>query len=194
MPKLVLLIIAIVWGGWLFYEPSIEHGPGVMAPSKPIQVKPTDPASFSFRGYKIDPLADFSVHARVLSRQAYTTGRESDLSPLDLALGWGRMSDSSVLAPFRFTQSGRWYHYKTSTWTVPKVEVTRFSANMHLIPSTQATEDALNQIIVGDVIRITGSLVNVESKDGWTWKSSTTRNDAGAGSCEIIWVTEVEIE
>ena len=188
-----LLVALVVLAAWFFYEPSIEHGPGVLAPDDPIQVTPADPTPFEFRDYSFEPLADFSLIARVLGRQTYRTGRESDLSPLDLALGWGRMSDSTVLEPFRFSQSSRWYRYKTSEWTISKTEVTRHSANMHMIPSTPEIDAKLDDIIVGQVISLSGSLVRIEAKDGWKWKSSLTRSDDGAGSCEIIWVTDIQL-
>ena len=193
MPKLLIVAILILAGMWIWHEPTIEHGPGVLAGDEPVQASAADPRPFDFRGYSIQPLADFSVHARVLSRKTYRTGRESELAPTDLALGWGPMSDSTVLAPFRFTQSGRWYRYQTDTWTIPKVEVTRHSANMHLIPSSPEIQETLNDVVVGDIVQLSGSLVKVEAADGWKWKSSTTRNDAGAGSCELIWVTEATI-
>src|SRR6185369_12554143 len=60
-------------------------------------------------GYRIAPLQSFSLEARVLASERYRFGREADLSPIDLALGWGAMSDSAVLADFDITQSGRFY-------------------------------------------------------------------------------------
>ena len=54
------------------------------------------------------------------------------------------------------------------------------------------TGTVLDDIIVGQIISLSGSLVRVEAKDGWKWKSSLTRSDDGAGSCEIIWVTDIQ--
>ena len=193
MLRLITLIALGVLGTCLFYEPSIEHGPGVLAPSDPIQVDPADSTEFEFRDYTFKPLADFSLEARVLSRERYRNDRESELAPIDLALGWGRMSDSTVLEPFTFSQSGRWYRYKTTKWTIPKSEVTRHSANMHIIPSTPELEAKLDTIVVGQVITLTGSLVHIKAKDGWAWKSSMTRKDDGAGSCEVIWLTSLQL-
>jgi hypothetical protein len=42
-------------------------------------------------------LASFDIRARVLARERYRFDRAADLSPIDLALGWGRMSESAVL-------------------------------------------------------------------------------------------------
>jgi hypothetical protein len=43
---------------------------------------------FDFKNYQITPLASFVIKAKVLSKNSYMLGRESDLSPIDLALGW----------------------------------------------------------------------------------------------------------
>ena len=111
-----------------------------------------------------------------------------------LALGWGAMSDSAVLAPFTFSQSGRWYLYATPEWPIPKSEVIRHSANMHLIPSTPEIESLLDDVVVGQVVTLGGSLVKVEADDGWKWVSSMSRSDTGQAACEIIWVTELKLE
>ena len=147
---------------------------------------------FEFKGYTFKPLADFSIEARKdVSAIAVTEG---DLAPIDLILGWGRMSDSTVLAPFTFSQSGRWYRYKTQHWTIPKSEVIQHSANMHIIPSTAELESKLNAIVEGQVINLEGSLVHVKAQDGWQWKSSMTRTDSGTGSCEVIWLRSLSTD
>ena len=64
--------------------------------------------------YALSPLADFKVEARVLSRHDYTFDAGSALAPTDLALGWGRMSDSAVIERLDIAQPARFftYHWK----------------------------------------------------------------------------------
>jgi hypothetical protein len=38
----------------------------------------------------------------------------------------------------------------------------------------------------GDQIRLRGYLVRVAASDGWQWRSSLTRDDTGAGACELV--------
>jgi NMD protein affecting ribosome stability and mRNA decay len=65
---------------------------------------------------------------------------------------------------------------------------------MHLIPATDIVEGVIKEIRNGDIIELSGSLVNVQSdSDGWHWKSSQTRNDTGKGACELIWVDQLQI-
>ncbi len=139
-----------------------------------------------------EPLAGFSVAARVLAREDYDDDREARYAPLDLALAWGRMRDDQVLSQLDISQSGRFYRYRWSGEPpLPPDELVRSSANMHLIPADDAVRAALDGIDRDDRVRIDGWLVQVRANDGWQWRSSLTRDDAGAGACELIYVCAV---
>ena len=143
----------------------------------------------------LQPLAGFSVDARVLSRENYRLGREAELSPTDLALGWGRMGDEAVLSKLAISQAGRWYHYR---WRgdppIPPQEIIQSSANMHMIPSDRTVASALREVRPGQRVRIDGWLVQVDAKDGWHWRSSLTRHDTGGGACEVVYVCSISRE
>jgi hypothetical protein len=188
----VILAVLAVW--FLFLrDSSVELGPGIHAPDPPVQNAIRQSSSMLEGGYVITPLADFQVQAKVLGRKNYSWGRESDLSPVDLALGWGRMSDESVLRHFDISQSGRWYYWRTERLVIPRNEVQISSANMHMIPASDEIADRLDEVKEGEIVRFRGKLVKVESGDGWRWISSTTRDDRGNGSCEIVWVEDFDI-
>ena len=72
-------------------------------------------------------------------------------------------------------------------------EIETNSANMHLIPSNPAIEDAIDGIRQGELIRLSGQLVRVDAEDGWHWVSSLSRDDTGNGACELIWVENLEL-
>lgn len=172
---------------------------GLAAVSQPMADGPaqeaTSQAAFEFRGYQVKPLATFAVRARVLSREDYYVGKEAELSPLDLALGWKRMADPAVYEALNITQGGRWYRY---TWRdqppIPLQEIIESSANMHMIAATPVVERALKKARAGAYIRITGRLVEVTHPSGWRWTSSLTRSDSGANSCELVFVESVQVE
>jgi len=174
---------------------TVAQGPGVLAPEVPLQSSAGAAAAFEHEGYRITPLHRFELKARVLSREDYHLGEESKLSPTDLALGWGRMSDGAVLEKIDISQSGRWYRWYTSEPPIPLDEIAVSSANMHLIPANDEVARALAQVRKGHVVSVQGLLVRVvHPTSGWTWTSSETRTDTGGGSCELIWVERLAIQ
>ena len=193
MKKVLLLIFMIVV--WKFYNQTgeVSLGPGVMVREVPQQESISSPVSHSVDKYTIKEIAKFSIKAKVLSKENYYIGREADLSPTDLALGWGNMSDESVLEKIEISQSSRFYYWHVESFPIPQHEIQNHSANMHLIPANDSVKSEIGKIRKGDIIEISGSLVNVTSKDGWHWKSSLTRNDTGMGACELIWVKNLSI-
>lgn len=176
------------------YNRAAPAGQALPLPLAPEQTA-TQAAPFAFGGYQLRPLADFALRARVLSRENYFADAGADLSPLDLALGWGRMADPAVYEPLNISQGGRWYRY---SWRdqppIPPQEIIESSANMHLIAATPAVERALKNARKGAYIRITGKLVEATRPDGWRWTSSLTRTDSGARACELVFVESAEVE
>ncbi|MGD8956436.1 MAG: hypothetical protein PVJ03_03820 [Chromatiaceae bacterium] len=188
---LIILLTALLVWQFAVRETRIELGPGVHAPDTPEQQALDSPESFAMNGYRITPLAKFRIRAKVLSREDYRFGREADLSPLDLAFGWGRMSDEAVLRNITISQSGRWYRWRTDDFPIPRREIETHSANMHLIPANDRVEDELDDIDAGQVVELRGLLVRADADDGWRWVSSLTRDDTGARACELVYVEQV---
>lgn len=153
---------------------------------------PDDLPAFNLQAGTLTPLAGFSVSARVLGRKDYASGREADFSPTDLALGWQRMRDDEVLSRMDISQSDRWYRYRWRDGPpIPPREIIESSANMHMIPSSPDVAHALRQVRPDDRVRIDGWLVQADAPDGWRWRSSLTRDDTGAGACELIYVCAI---
>lgn len=188
---LIILLTALLVWQFSVSETPVELGPGVHAPDTPQQQALESPDSFALNGYRITPLAKFTIRAKVLSREDYRFGREADLSPLDVALGWGRMSDEAVLRNITISQSGRWYRWRTDAFPIPRREIETHSANMHLIPANDRVEDTLDDVDAGQVVELRGMLVRADADDGWRWVSSLTRNDTGARACELVYVEQV---
>jgi len=186
----ILLAALLIWQ-FFFRHEVVELGPGVLAADGPVQASLDSADSFELEGYRITPLAEFRIRAKVLSRETYSMGNESDLSPIDLALGWGRMSDEEVLQDIAISQSGRWYRWRTQSPPIPRREIETHSANMHIIPADENTEDLIGDIRQGQIIDLSGLLVRADADDGWHWVSSLTRDDTGARSCELFYVKRV---
>lgn len=192
----LLAIVLVAFGAarWAMQRP-IVHSAGTLVSAEPRQDSPSDAAPVEFGDFVLTPLADFELEARVLSREDYGFGTESSLSPTDLALGWGRMSDSAVIEQLEIRQSARFYHYRWRDQPpIPPREIVRSSANMHLIPADADVARELARVREGELVSLRGRLVEARRADGWHWRSSLTREDSGAGACELVLVDSLSRE
>lgn len=192
---LILSLIALCFLGYREWGSGpVGHPPGVLVKEQPVQVE-AGSSVFRFGDYILTRRARFEVRARVLSKEPYYLGRTADLSPVDLALGWGVMSDSAVLDRIDVSQSGRWYH--TRYELPPPVDerlMMASSSNMHMIPARKDVEGALKKLRVGDIVDIRGFLVDVDHESGWYWRTSMSRTDTGDGACELVYVESLIVE
>jgi hypothetical protein len=190
-----IIIVLILLGGWRhWHDRPLALPPGSIAPNDPVQTSVSKSEVFQQGKYELEALANFDIEARVLSKESYYADRESELVPVDLALGWGAMSDSAVLEKLSISQGGRFYYYRWED-EPPRSpsEIASHSANMHLIPTSSALEKKIKNVRVGQVVHIVGQLVEARSPDGWHWRSSLTRDDTGAGACELVRVESLDI-
>ena len=209
--RLISLLLAVgLLGWWLSLRapaapapasataavPACPLPPRVARGAPPLQgAVPPSLLAIALDGATLQPLASFSIEARVLGREDYRLGREAAFSPTDLALGWGRMDEDAVLAALDISQASRWYRYRwQGAPPIPADEIARSSANMHMIPASDEVAAALNRIKRDDRVRIDGWLVQVDADDGWRWRSSLTRDDSGGGACELVYVCAVTRE
>ena len=130
----------------------------------------------------------------MLGREDYRFGREARLSPTDLALGWGPMSEPGLAERLNVSQGGRWYRYRWGGEGPPMSPdaIARNSSNMHMVPIDAGVARRLDRVREGDLVRVHGWLVSIDSADGWRWQSSMSRDDTGAGACELVLVCAIE--
>jgi len=190
---LALLALAGCLGAWWWQGRPLEQPAGILAPQEPLQAEPASREAWSFREYRITPLARFELRARVLGAERYRFDRAAELSPVDLVLGWGPMSDSRVLKAISIRQQDRWYFWRAGQLPISMGDVSSHSANMHLIPASGSVASRLLSARVGQILELRGQLVRADGKDGWHWVSSLSRTDTGDGSCEVIWVESATV-
>ncbi|NNH39557.1 hypothetical protein [Acinetobacter terrae] len=182
-----LIIFAIgfaLWSYWLKPDKGISDAADYQ----------TTAGSHQFNGYSMTNLEPYTGEFRVLSKENYNFGRESEISPVDFALGWDKMADPQVYQQLSIRQSNRWYYWRyENAPPIPVREIETHSANTHLIPATKAIAKQLAQIDQDNLIYLKGQLVEVKSSDGWTWRSSLSREDTGGGACELMLVEEVRV-
>lgn len=178
---------------WWMARP-VKQAPGVLVSADPVQSEPVGMPAIDKPGYQIKALAQYEIKARVLSSERYRWDAGADLVPVDLAVGWGAMSNTAVLDELDIWQNGRWYQWRTKSFPIPPEEVTRLSANMHLIAADKAVAKQIARARNGQVVTMKGYLVEARRADGFTWSSSLSRTDSGAGACELMWVSTFDIE
>ena len=134
------------------------------------------------------PFARYAIHARVLGAKRYWFDALAPIMPLDLALAWSEADKDAVQAVLSISQWNRWYRWRAKTLPLPASILNASMANVHMIPATEALRAALLSLDEGDRISLQGRLVDVHHTDGRIVKSSRSRNDSGAGACEILYV------
>lgn len=188
---LLILGLACAWGAWQSWKyREFEQAPGVLVDAAPSQQPLAEAApAIAVGEFELQPRATYDITARLLARRRYWWDAESALARLDFAVGWGAMSDSGLLDQLRLRQSHRFFHV---TWPaqppIDTAELFSSAANMHLIPADPSVERALDRMRPGQLIRLRGRLVDARRADGWFWPTSLSREDLGAGACELMWV------
>ena len=187
------LLFASLLGGinWWLYERSVTRPAGVLVAAEP-QQQDYDPApEFAERGYRFVRRAHYDIAARVLRREIYRVDGGATLAPVDLAVGWGPLSDSRILDQLEFSQMGRFFYWKprdASTFPLDRETLIAHGAQMHLIPATKDIDRRIRRLRPGQIAIIGGYLIDVRGPGGFQWNTSLTRTDTGDGACEIVWV------
>jgi hypothetical protein len=172
----------------------IVHAPGVLVNERPLQEN-LQPSGVVLEDYQLTRKARFEIRARILSTQSYRFSRFADLSPIDLALGWGVMSDQAILDRIDISQGNRWYYTKYEyPAPVSDTQIISNSSNMHMIPARKSIEKSLKKLRIGDIVTLSGYLVDVDNDSGDWWRTSMSRSDTGNGACEIVLVESLSVE
>lgn len=195
---LIALPVVLLAGNWLMTRPQgIPARQRIDWSADPVQ-EPTDRPAFPLETRKgtvtLEPLARFAVSARVASAERYRLDDGAFLIPLDLALIWGKLPAEPYKSQVSYGQMARYYFWRTEAQGLDLGYIRDHSANMHLIPASLNVRRALLTAGEGDAVRLSGLLVNAVRSDGFTWRSSTSRQDDGPGACELVWVEEAQIE
>lgn len=187
-----LLAIALAFFGYFYLHRPITYPAGVLIDSEPAQTAIADGEPMIAHGeYQLKALARFSLDARILHRKVYGYDRESKLVPVDLAIGWGLMSDQAALDRIEISQSMRfyWYEYQFPP-PIPREQIVSHSTNLHVIPATPAIASFCKSLRQGELVHLEGELVEATGPEIGTWRSSRSRTDSGNGACELMLVED----
>jgi hypothetical protein len=190
----VLVIACSLFAAYkLFAGRPVQWHPGVLVAADPVQKDIENAELVRFKGLEMTPRARFSAEVRVLGSERYRLGELADAVPLDLAVGWGPMSDSAVLRNIDVSQANRFYfwHYDNEP-PIPREDIESHSANWHVLPANASIWKTLSGLRVGDVVTLDGELVDLKGPN-FTIKTSLTRKDTGAGACEVFYVESASL-
>lgn len=193
--KLLIFALVFVSASFVWHQhAAIKRAPSLLVPEEPEQTLfLAQQPSIVKNGWTLRPLASYVIRARVLSKMHYTDDDVSTLAPYDVALGWGRMSDTAVLERLDISQSNRFYRWQCwGNTPIPETEMQSHYSNNHLIPADDTIRDRIAQLRTGSLVKISGFLVEVTHPNAdHPWRSSLTRDDTGEGACEIIYVQAI---
>ncbi len=177
--------------------------------TEPLQTAATtaSPIEFTRNGYhyEVTPRFDYRISGLVVRKMNYgwfVIDRSQKAFSVDLCLLWGDNLRRKVHQDptIRFSQDCRWCW---AQWDSNLAFDLQQMSNNHLLPADDRVEAKIKSLQTGDQISLRGKLVNVKARllgqggqydsEAMTWNTSTTRNDTGAGACEVIYVEDVEV-
>lgn len=187
----IVLTIAAVWWWWPWSE--IKQPPGVLAPGAPMQRDFGGKFLGEMKGWRIQGVAEYELRGRVLGSKRYWSGPTADIAPVDVAIGWGRLSDSAVLDKLTITMGNRFFFYEwEDTPPVSESEMEVSMANNHIISGNAEVRSVIRWLRPGHIVVLKGYLVDATQMGVDTWMSSRRRDDTGNGACEIFYVEQAQ--
>jgi len=147
--------------------------------------------------FTISFIAEFSLPGVVVCRQRFSGGWAAEIAPFDLTFCWGKTTQDYVREHISFSHSGRWYHYRYSAeCPVSNQYIIEHTSNNHIVPANENIRRAVGIIQKNTPVLVQGYLVDINGtykNEPFWWYTSRTRTDTGAHSCEVFYVTSVQI-
>ena len=205
--QLIIFVIIVIAAGLVYYyvnKPVSTRNSysDIVTWSDPIQNNDISIADINIKISNGDitliPRAKYRIAAKVLSKLRYKDGWLGKISPYDLVLGWGGLTEPELKKSIQYSQMGRFYTYKNYYNTqYDEKYISTHSANCHMIPANSNIKKTLYSLKKNTIVEIEGFLVDVRGdykRRKVNWNTSLTRTDKGNGSCEIIYVEKIKIE
>jgi hypothetical protein len=181
--------------GTLAFHPGLEHEPKQRALTKA-------PLTVPYAGvdYRVEPLYDYELYGLVVSYRMHD-GEDSmhrwsndRLNMADLCVVWSDTAFSEHLGKLDFWNG----IFTCNVQTRDSVAWSHFNMNQlsnnHLISEDPFIRERVDEVRVGDQIRVKGWLSRYGAIGGGELRgTSTTREDTGNGACETIYVREFEV-
>src|SRR5258705_2767619 len=111
----------------------------MLVPQERQQQNLDPPRRFEHKGFTFATRARYDITARLLRKEIYHLDGGAGLAPVDLGVGWGPLSDSTLLKELEFSQMGRFFYWqpRKAGFPVPIPVLISHLAQMHMIPATK---------------------------------------------------------
>ncbi|MEC8122564.1 MAG: hypothetical protein VX125_01740 [Pseudomonadota bacterium] len=140
---------------------------------------------------KVSVLEPFRGEFRILGSKEYHDDAQAKFSPIDYAVTRGLFTEPEIARQISINQYDRFLNWKMARPPIPAQLATQLVSNMHIIPANPEIAKKIKQVKRGDLVRLTGDLVQVNDKD-LVWKSALDWKGVGDGACKLIRVNSIQ--
>ena len=149
--------------------------------------------------YRVEPLYSYVIEGIVVSLQQHDGDRmlhriwKDHLNVADLCVVWGHNASGVDLSEFDFWNGQFTCFVQTNSnlaWASFRPDQL---SNNHLLSDDSWVRDRIQDLRIGDQVRLKGYLARYSHGNGFERGTSTTRTDTGNGACETLYVEDVLI-
>ena len=141
--------------------------------------------------HTIKSLQRYHGDFRILGAKTYHDDLEAQFSPVDFAVSRGLFAQPRFARQIRINQSNRFLTWSIPSLPIPAQQAMKLVSNMHIIPASPQIALQLQQVKRGDLVRLEGDLVEIDSGN-LQWRSSLRSDDVGDGACEVFRVARIQ--
>lgn len=189
-----LVFCVLVASGYIVYSNfPVNHGPGITAKEEPKIERLTWQEPFTFKGATFSPEKVIEGEVRVIKRKRYFFDSFSKFSPVDAVVGWKELSDSKNLDYIFYTLKDRSFNLDLTRPPLPVPQIYGESDLWHLIPSSKEIDKKLKALRDGEIIKLKGLLVDINSDSDFNHITNTALSESTKPQGFIIWIEDLQI-
>lgn len=149
--------------------------------------------------YQVEPLYRYDIEGIVVSLQHHDGDRmlhrrwNDHLNVADLCVVWGHNASRVDLSEFDFWNGQFTCFFRTSSNSAWVSFHHDQISNNHLLSDDEWVRDQIEDLRIGDQVRLQGYLARYSQGSRFQRGTSTTRSDTGNGACETLYVEDVQI-
>jgi hypothetical protein len=194
MLKHIFLVIILIFCYLLWEQRPVRYGDGVVAEKKPEIASIDFPNPIETDNFIINPKFEISGTVRVIAKSRYWFEDMSHISPFDLLLSWDRMSDEDLLKRMLVKIDDRSYHVQMTKPPYQRGNIHEHLMMTHIIPATEQIQEKISSLRRGQMVSISGYIVDIENLLGNEWISPVRDNLPANRSSHWLWLENITLE